>query len=54
MLEHLAFLFDLGELPLWGLVCLAGGSAGMVLAWCGWLWANRIGGRGDAEDGRGE
>lgn len=54
MLEHLAFLFDLREVPLWGLVCLVGGSVGMVLAWGGWLWANRIGSRGDGQDGFGE
>ena len=49
-LDHLAFLFDLSTVPLWGLICLAGGSAVCLLAWLGWLWANRLGHRNRAGD----
>ena len=49
-LDHLAFLFDLSTVPLWGLICLAGGSAVCLLAWLGWLWANRLVHRSRAGD----
>jgi hypothetical protein len=54
-LDHLAFLFDLSDVPLWGLICLAGGSMVCILAWLGWLWANRPGHRtGAGEDNMNE
>ena len=43
MTEHLAFLFDLSGIPLWGLICLISGSLFTVLAWGAWLWANHVG-----------
>jgi len=49
-LDHLAFLFDLSDVPVWGLVCLIGGSAVTAIAWLGWLWANRVGHRTDSGD----
>ena len=43
MLEQLAFLYGISDVPVWGLVWLVAGSVFCLIAWLGWLWANRLG-----------
>ena len=50
MLDQLAFLYDISDMPVWGLIWLVTGSAFCVIAWLAWLWANRLGHRTGAGD----